>query len=128
MRRCDEIQAAEVVKSPAELAAEAKAEREKKIRESTIDSVTGGIAMNLYRLLSDEQVRCIPYIFTHRHTHVIHTHRHLHTYPPPTHTHTHMHIHTCTLPAHQMNRHTNIAGLDIYQYLPTHMCACIQFY
>ena len=127
MRRCDEIQAAEVVKSPAELAAEAKAEREKKIRESTIDSVTGGIAMNLYRLLSDEQVRCIPYIFTQRQTHVIHTYTHTSTHTH-THTYTHAHTHTCTLPAHQMNRHTNIVGLDIYQYLPTHMCACIHFY
>ena len=63
MRRCDEIQAAEVTKSSAELAAEAKAEREKKIRASTIDSVTGGIAMNFYRLLSEEQVGHMQYIY-----------------------------------------------------------------
>ena len=57
LRRSDEFHAAEDVKSAAQIVAETKAVREKKIRESTIDSVTGGVAMNFYMKLAEEQVQ-----------------------------------------------------------------------
>lgn len=57
LRRSDEFHVAEEVKSAAQIVAETKAVREKKIRESTIDSVTGGVAMNFYMKLAEEQVQ-----------------------------------------------------------------------
>mmetsp|Transcript_9564 Transcript_9564/g.9369 ORF Transcript_9564/g.9369 Transcript_9564/m.9369 type:complete len:467 (-) Transcript_9564:171-1571(-) len=57
LRRSDEMHASEVPKNAAQIILEHKIDRDQKIKETTIDAVTGGISTNLFALLSEEQSR-----------------------------------------------------------------------
>ena len=56
LRRADEIIAAAIPKSAAQIVVETKIERELKLRDTTIDSLAGGVATNFFTLLAEEQV------------------------------------------------------------------------
>ncbi len=53
LRRADEIRSHEAHKSASEIATEGEISREKRIRESTIDAVAGGLASNFFQVRGD---------------------------------------------------------------------------
>ena len=64
LRRADEIIAAAIPKSAAQIVVETKIERELKLRDTTIDSLAGGVATNFFTLLAEEQVSLSIILFT----------------------------------------------------------------
>jgi hypothetical protein len=56
LRRSDEVQRSQPPRDPTDLAREMKSERERAIRETTIDALTGSVAMELLGVLAEEQV------------------------------------------------------------------------